>query len=106
MTYEYDYLVVGSGIAGMSFALKVAVETDPASIVPQTTKKEFEGNLTVVVFPWVKAARKAPEAVGKEIPSPHLRQASIDLHMCMPRSLTILVFTTRLPHALSICDRL
>ena len=26
------------------------VETDPSSIVPQTTKKEFEGNLTVVVF--------------------------------------------------------
>ncbi len=24
MTYEYDYLVIGSGIAGMSFALKVA----------------------------------------------------------------------------------
>ncbi len=43
------------------------VETAPSSIVPQTTKKEFEGNLTVVVFPWVKAARKAPEAVGKEI---------------------------------------
>lgn len=43
------------------------VETDPSSIVPQTTKKEFEGNLTVVVFPWVKAARKAPEAVGKDI---------------------------------------
>ena len=43
------------------------VETDPSSIVPQTTKKEFEGNLTVVVFPWVKAARKAPEAVGKGI---------------------------------------
>lgn len=43
------------------------VETDPASIVPQTTKKEFEGNLTVVVFPWVKAARKSPEAVGTEI---------------------------------------
>ena len=43
------------------------VDADPASIVPQTTKKEFEGNLTVVVFPWVKAARKAPEAVGTEI---------------------------------------
>ena len=43
------------------------VECDPASIVPQTTKKEFEGNLTIVVFPWVKAARKAPEAVGAEI---------------------------------------
>lgn len=43
------------------------VDADPASITPQTTKKEFEGNLTVMVFPWVKAARKSPEAVGKEI---------------------------------------
>lgn len=43
------------------------IDADPATIVPQTTKKEFEGNLTVVVFPWVKAARKSPEAVGNEI---------------------------------------
>lgn len=43
------------------------VDTDPAAIVPQATRKEFEGNLTVVVFPWVKAAHKAPEAVGQEI---------------------------------------
>ena len=43
------------------------VDTDAASIVPQTTKKEFEGNLTIVVFPWVKAARKSPEQVGTEI---------------------------------------
>ncbi|MBD5249494.1 MAG: arginine--tRNA ligase [Barnesiella sp.] len=43
------------------------IDTDPAQIVPQSTKKEFEGNLTIVVFPWVKAARKSPEAVGKEI---------------------------------------
>ena len=39
----------------------------PESIVPQQTKKEFEGNLTVVVFPWVKEARKSPEAVATEI---------------------------------------
>lgn len=43
------------------------VDADPSAIVPQTTKKEFEGNLTIVVFPWVKAARKSPEAVGTEI---------------------------------------
>lgn len=36
-------------------------------ITPQTTKKEFEGNLTIVVFPFVKAAHKAPEATGTEI---------------------------------------
>ena len=43
------------------------VDANPETIQPQTTKKEFEGNLTIVVFPWVKAARKSPEAVGKEI---------------------------------------
>ena len=43
------------------------VDAAPSFITPQTTRKDFEGNLTIVVFPWVKAARKAPEAVGKEI---------------------------------------
>ena len=43
------------------------VESAPETIVPQATRKEFEGNLTVVVFPWVKAARKAPDAVAAEI---------------------------------------
>ena len=43
------------------------IEVEASSITPQTTKKEFEGNLTIVVFPWVKAARKTPEAVGTEI---------------------------------------
>ncbi len=43
------------------------MDTPAETIVPQATRKEFEGNLTVVVFPWVKAARKAPDAVGQEI---------------------------------------
>ena len=43
------------------------LDIDPASVAPQATRKEFEGNLTVMVFPYVKAARKAPEAVGDEI---------------------------------------
>ena len=43
------------------------IDADPAAIVPQATRKEFEGNLTLVVFPWVKAARKSPEAVGTDI---------------------------------------
>ena len=43
------------------------IDTPADKIVPQATRKEFEGNLTVMVFPWVKAARKTPEAVGQEI---------------------------------------
>ena len=40
----------------------------PASqIVPQTTKKEFEGNETIVVFPFLKASHKAPDATAQEI---------------------------------------
>ena len=33
----------------------------------QKTKREFEGDITVVVFPFVKAARKSPEQAGAEI---------------------------------------
>ncbi len=36
-------------------------------MVLQATRREFEGNLTVVVFPWVKAARRAPEQVAAAI---------------------------------------
>ena len=43
------------------------LEVYPESVQVQATRKEFEGDLTVVVFPWVKAARKSPEATGKEI---------------------------------------
>ena len=41
MTYEYDYLVIGSGIAGMSFALKVA-HTGRVALVCKT--KLLEAN--------------------------------------------------------------
>ncbi len=43
------------------------LDVEPETIIPQATKKEFEGDMTLVVFPWVKAARKAPDAVAKEI---------------------------------------
>ena len=53
----------------ISTALKelFGIDVNPESIQLQATRKEFEGDLTVVVFPWVKAARKSPEALGKEI---------------------------------------
>ncbi|HPE40112.1 MAG TPA: arginine--tRNA ligase [Bacteroidales bacterium] len=33
----------------------------------QRTKKEFEGDYTIVVFPFVKMAKKSPEQIGNEI---------------------------------------
>lgn len=43
------------------------LEVAPETVVLQTTKKEFEGDITLVVFPYVKAARKGPEQVANEI---------------------------------------
>jgi len=43
------------------------LETAAEQIQLQKTKKEFEGDLTVVIFPFVKAARKSPEQTGQEI---------------------------------------
>ncbi len=40
MNYEYDYLVIGSGIAGMSFALKVASATSRVAILCKSTLEE------------------------------------------------------------------
>ena len=43
------------------------IEADAASVSLTKTKKEFEGNLTLVVFPYVKAARQRPDAVAAAI---------------------------------------
>ncbi|MBP5560267.1 MAG: arginine--tRNA ligase [Muribaculaceae bacterium] len=43
------------------------VEFPADKINPQTTRKEFEGNLTIMVFPFLKASHKAPEATAQEI---------------------------------------
>ncbi|MDE6230552.1 MAG: arginine--tRNA ligase [Muribaculaceae bacterium] len=54
---------------GVADAVKTlyGVEIDAATVSPSATKKEFVGDLTVVVFPWLKASRKAPEATANEI---------------------------------------
>ena len=39
----------------------------PAQIQLQKTKKEFEGHLTLVVFPFLKMSRKGPEQTAEEL---------------------------------------
>lgn len=42
-------------------------DVDPATVQVQLTRKEFEGDYTVVVFPFVKTSRQSPEATGAAI---------------------------------------
>ena len=43
------------------------LEITPAQVQFQKTRAEFEGDITLVVFPFVKAARKAPAMVAQEV---------------------------------------
>ncbi|MBP7151388.1 MAG: arginine--tRNA ligase [Paludibacteraceae bacterium] len=43
----------------------------------QKTRKEFEGDMTVVLFPLVKSLRKSPEQIGKEIGDYLLNSSSV-----------------------------
>ena len=51
---------------------QINIDADPKLIQP--TRKEFSGDRTIVVFPYVKQARKAPDMVANEIGT-HLCQA-------------------------------
>ncbi|MBR4230387.1 MAG: arginine--tRNA ligase [Bacteroidales bacterium] len=44
-----------------------SISADAIAITLQETRREFSGDYTLVVFPYVKQARKAPEAVAQEI---------------------------------------
>ncbi len=44
-----------------------SVDITPAQVQFQKTRAEFEGDITLVVFPFVKAARKAPAQVAQEV---------------------------------------
>ena len=58
--------IIAQSVADAVKAL-YGVEFGAEKITLQTTKKEFEGNLTVVVFPFLKASKKSPEATAQEI---------------------------------------
>ena len=45
------------------YGQKIAEDT----VLINSTRKEFEGDFTVVVFPFTKIARKKPEDIGKEL---------------------------------------
>ena len=56
-----------SKAAGEAVKTLYAMEAPEKALQLQKTRSEFEGNLTLVVFPFVKAARKSPEQTAQEI---------------------------------------
>ena len=58
--------VISQGVAGALHEL-YGLDIDAASVSPAPTSKDFEGDLTVVVFPWLKDSHKAPQVTAQEI---------------------------------------
>jgi len=48
-------------------ALAAHYQYTPEHIEFQQTRKEFEGDITVVLFPWVKATRVSPQLLGQTL---------------------------------------
>ena len=42
-------------------------DVDASLLTPTATRKEFKGDMTIVVFPILKISRKAPDATATEI---------------------------------------
>ena len=56
-----------SQAAGEAVKALYGLEANEKMLQLQKTRSEFEGNLTLVVFPFVKAAKKSPEQTAQEI---------------------------------------
>ena len=54
-----------------------SLNTESKDIVLQPTKKEFEGDYTLVVFPYVKLAKKSPEQLAEDIAKKTMEHSSI-----------------------------
>lgn len=62
--------------AAIATTLKELYGIEQANIDLQETRKEFEGDLTLVVFPYLKVSRLSPEATAEDIGASLMRQAS------------------------------
>jgi arginyl-tRNA synthetase len=56
-----------SGAAAEAVKALYGMDATEKMLQLQKTRSEFEGNLTLVVFPFVKAAKKSPEQTAEEI---------------------------------------
>lgn len=58
--------IITAGVVG-AFKELYGADIDAAAVNPSATKKEFEGDLTVVMFPFLKISRKRPDVTAQEV---------------------------------------
>ena len=63
MNIELTLLEAVASALKKLYSIEIAHET----VVLQSTKKEFQGDYTIVVFPYVKQARRSPEQLANEL---------------------------------------
>ena len=56
-----------SAVVKAAVSALYGIEADDKSVQLSATRKEFEGDLTLVVFPFLKASKKKPEETAQEI---------------------------------------
>lgn len=64
---KMEELIIQAVVKGI--ASIYGAEADVNSIQPQKTRKEFDGDLTVVVFPFTKISKKSPEQTAEDLGS-------------------------------------
>jgi len=57
---------IQAGVAAAFYKL-YDLNVEPESIIVQPTRKEFEGDYTAVLFPFVKQLKSSPDELGKTI---------------------------------------
>lgn len=60
-----EELIIQAVVKGI--ASIYGAEVDVNTIQPQKTRKEFDGDLTVVVFPFLKVSKKSPEQTAEDL---------------------------------------
>jgi arginyl-tRNA synthetase len=62
---KIETILAGKVTEGLKQLFDIDVST--SEIIFQKTRKEFDGDLTLVVFPYTKVSKLSPEATGEKI---------------------------------------
>lgn len=65
MQMKAEQIIISNAVAAVK--AEFAADVDPATLQVQATRKEFEGDYTLVVFPLLRISKTTPENTGKAI---------------------------------------